>query len=97
MSLAVEAASNSKNMGFDENREEGDTLDNHGNENEAEKISSQMNEASLYATEDETDDEGSKIELGPQRTLKEELEKDKVVLVLVLVLTFKIVCLFVSS
>ncbi|KAG6589120.1 Rho GDP-dissociation inhibitor 1, partial [Cucurbita argyrosperma subsp. sororia] len=77
MSLAVEAASNSKNMGFDENREEGDTLDNHGNENEAEKISSQMNEASLYATEDETDDEGSKIELGPQRTLKEELEKDK--------------------
>lgn len=79
MSLAVGAASNSKNMGFDENREEGDALDNHGNENEAtEKISRQMSETSLYGTEDETDDEGSKIELGPQRTLKEELEKDKV-------------------
>ncbi|KAA0059151.1 hypothetical protein IC582_000530 [Cucumis melo] len=78
MSLAVGAASNSKNMGFDENREEGDALDNHGNENEAtEKISRQMSETSLYGTEDETDDEGSKIELGPQRTLKEELEKDK--------------------
>lgn len=79
MSLAVGAASNSKNMGFDENREKGDTLDNHGKENEAaEKISRQMSETSLYATEDETDDEGSNIELGPQRTLKEELEKDKV-------------------
>ena len=66
-------------MGFDENREEGGALDNHGNENEAtEKISRQMSETSLSATEDETDDEGSNIELGPQRTLKEELEKDKV-------------------
>lgn len=91
MSLAVGAASNSKNMGFDENREEGDTLDKNGSENEAEKISRQMSESSLYAAEDETDDEGSNIELGPQRTLKEELEKDKVNLVLVLVLTFKIV------
>lgn len=79
MSLAVGSASNSKNMGFDENHEDGDSiLDKHGSENEAEKgISRQMSETSLCATEDETDDEGSKIELGPQRTLKEELEKDK--------------------
>ncbi|KAF8409662.1 hypothetical protein HHK36_005741 [Tetracentron sinense] len=34
-----------------------------------------MSEASCYATEEE-DDEG-KIELGPQRTLKEQVEKDK--------------------
>lgn len=98
MSLAVGSASNSKNMGFDENHEDGDSiLDKHGSENEAEKgISRQMSETSLCATEDETDDEGSKIELGPQRTLKEELEKDKVTLFLALVLTFKFFVQFVS-
>ncbi|KAG6572250.1 Rho GDP-dissociation inhibitor 1, partial [Cucurbita argyrosperma subsp. sororia] len=77
MSLAVGAALDSKNMGFDENREEGDTLDSHGKGNEDEKIGDQMSENSVYATEDEGDDEGTKIELGPQLTLKEELEKDK--------------------
>ncbi|KAG7011880.1 Rho GDP-dissociation inhibitor 1 [Cucurbita argyrosperma subsp. argyrosperma] len=78
MSLAVGAALDSKNMGFDENREEGDTLDSHGKGNEDEKIGDQMSENSVYATEDEGDDEGTKIELGPQLTLKEELEKDKI-------------------
>ncbi|GAB4825258.1 Rab GDP dissociation inhibitor alpha [Ancistrocladus abbreviatus] len=37
----------------------------------------QMSEASLYATEEEEDDEGRNIDLGPQFTLKEQLEKDK--------------------
>jgi len=36
-------------------------------------------ESSVAATEDEDDDEERKIELGPQCTLKEQLEKDKVV------------------
>ncbi|KAF3451819.1 hypothetical protein FNV43_RR07915 [Rhamnella rubrinervis] len=36
-----------------------------------------VSEASIYATEDEEDDEGKKIELGPQYTLKEHIEKDK--------------------
>ncbi|KAL5583294.1 hypothetical protein UlMin_015736 [Ulmus minor] len=42
-------------------------------------ISRTMSESSLYATENEDDeeDEGKKIELGPQCTLKEQFEKDK--------------------
>ena len=35
-------------------------------------------ESSIAATEDEDDEEERKIELGPQCTLKEQLEKDKV-------------------
>lgn len=37
-------------------------------------------ESSIAATEDEEDDEDRKIELGPQCTLKEQLEKDKVLI-----------------
>lgn len=37
-----------------------------------------MSESSVAATEEEDDDEDRKIELGPQCTLKEQLEKDKV-------------------
>ncbi|CAN4089984.1 unnamed protein product [Withania somnifera] len=42
------------------------------------KVSRQMSESSMYTTEDEDEDENvSKIELGPQCTLKEQFEKDK--------------------
>ncbi|KAJ7967784.1 Rho GDP-dissociation inhibitor 1 [Quillaja saponaria] len=41
-------------------------------------LSRKMSESSICATEDEMEDEeGRKIELGPQYTLKEQLEKDK--------------------
>lgn len=44
-------------------------------------VSRQMSESSLYTTEDEEEDEtNNKIELGPQCTLKEQFEKDKVFL-----------------
>jgi len=73
MSLAVEASS-SKNMGFDtdKNKEEiaaGET---------EEKLNRQMSETSLYGSdhEEDEDDVDRKLELGPQRTLKEQLEKD---------------------
>lgn len=41
-------------------------------------ISRHMSESSIAATEDEDDDADRKIDLGPQFTLKEQLEKDKV-------------------
>ena len=44
------------------------------------KIGRQMSEASLDAATDqeEDDDHGNNLQLGPQYTLKEQLEKDKV-------------------
>lgn len=42
------------------------------------ELSRKMSEASICAAEDDEDEEGRKIELGPQCTLKEQLEKDKV-------------------
>lgn len=43
-----------------------------------EKLGRQASEASLYGTDHEEDEEEERnIELGPQRTLKEQLEKDK--------------------
>lgn len=79
----VGAVSSSKNMGFDENKETGENSEatDHENEthkNEGEPVSRQVSEASIYATEEEEDEPGSKIQLGPQCTLKEHLEKDKV-------------------
>lgn len=41
-------------------------------------LSRKMSETSICAAEDDEDEEGRKIELGPQCTLKEQLEKDKV-------------------
>jgi len=78
----VGAVSSSKNMGFDENKETGEHSEakDHENEthkNEGEPVSRQVSEASIYGTEEE-EEEGSKIQLGPQCTLKEHLEKDKV-------------------
>lgn len=88
MSLAVGAVSSSTNMGFDEKKgrggggeKSGTKTGNHheGDDEAAERLGRQMSETSLYATDQEEDDEGdaSKILLGPQRTLKEQLEKDK--------------------
>ncbi|KAE8075577.1 hypothetical protein FH972_014277 [Carpinus fangiana] len=83
MSLAVGAVSSSKNMGFDENKEGGEkstreTVEaNREADGEGGRMSRQVSEASVYATEDEEDDEGNKLELGPQYTLKQQLEKDK--------------------
>ncbi|KAL3820798.1 hypothetical protein ACJIZ3_006703 [Penstemon smallii] len=87
MSLAIGVVSSSKNMGFDENKGDGKegnpdkTVDNPDPESESEtggRVSRQMSEGSLYATEDEDDeDTESKIQLGPQCTLKELSEKDK--------------------
>ncbi|XP_042480351.1 rho GDP-dissociation inhibitor 1-like [Macadamia integrifolia] len=91
MSLAIGAASSSKNMGFDERKDGGEENRISGSSKgipppsptpteealrEGEKFNRQMSEASLYGTEEE-DDEESKIELGPQCTLKEQIEKDQ--------------------
>lgn len=52
--------------------------DEHGHGHEHGGMLRQMSESSIYATDpDEEDDEGRKIELGPQYTLKEQFEKDK--------------------
>ncbi|MED6205329.1 Rab GDP dissociation inhibitor alpha [Stylosanthes scabra] len=60
--------------------EGGDNKDNEENEkSDGEPLSRQMSESStVYATDQEEDDEfASKLQLGPQTTLKEQLEKDK--------------------
>ncbi|KAI4305705.1 hypothetical protein L6164_029056 [Bauhinia variegata] len=44
---------------------------------EGEPLSRQVSESSICATEDDEDEEGTKIKLGPQFTLKEHIEKDK--------------------
>ncbi|RWR71861.1 rho GDP-dissociation inhibitor 1 [Cinnamomum micranthum f. kanehirae] len=88
MSLTFGALSSTKSMGFDENKEGGaaesgivsatnaERYDNKG----VEKLCRQESEASSCTTEDEEDDEGKgdkEFVLGPQFTLKEQLEKDK--------------------
>ncbi|XP_057462091.1 rho GDP-dissociation inhibitor 1-like [Actinidia eriantha] len=91
MSLAIGVVSSSKNMGFDGNKDGNKEVDKsnkagtitkpEGNDDEArEKTEREMSESSLCATEDEDENESDvegKIELGPQFTIKEQLEKDK--------------------
>lgn len=85
MSLASGVVSSSKNMGFDDNKEGGEKSENEkvqahqdGDSEGGERIGRQASENSLYATDhEEDDDERNKIQLGPQCTLKEQLEKDK--------------------
>ncbi|XP_020221521.1 rho GDP-dissociation inhibitor 1 [Cajanus cajan] len=79
MSLAIV-----KDMGFDDNAEDNEgasrkTGTDHHEESadEGGNLSRYKSESSVAATEDEDDDEERKIELGPQFTLKEQLEKDK--------------------
>ncbi|MQL82572.1 hypothetical protein Taro_015047 [Colocasia esculenta] len=82
MSLAVGAPSAcSKDMAGDDGVKEGESVKGGivGGD-DADKLNRQMSEASLYGTEEEEEEEdgdGKKIDLGPQCTLKQQLEKDK--------------------
>ncbi|KAF9669605.1 hypothetical protein SADUNF_Sadunf14G0124800 [Salix dunnii] len=88
MSLAIGAPSSLRNMGFDDNNnkegEENSGIlqtrdeDRDGGVRIARKMSE--SETSMYANahEEEDDENGTnKLQLGPQYTLKEQLEKDK--------------------
>ncbi|KAL5182353.1 Rho GDP-dissociation inhibitor 1 [Glycine soja] len=89
MSLAIGVVSNCKsNMGFDDNKgkevpemqHSGKTVHVHEDESGDERgtsLSRHMSEGSIAATEDEDEDVERRIDLGPQCTLKEQLEKDK--------------------
>ncbi|XP_010464431.1 PREDICTED: rho GDP-dissociation inhibitor 1 [Camelina sativa] len=73
--------SGARDMGLDDNKnnnkEGGDDENTSRTDDEAvESLGRQMSEASLCATEEEEDDD-SKLQLGPQYTIKEHLEKDK--------------------
>ena len=84
--MGVGAVSSSKNiMGFfgktaQAGEAAGDNNEEHNKSDQGEPLSRQMSESStVYATDQEEDDEyGAKLQLGPQYTLKEQLEKDKV-------------------
>ena len=89
MSLAIGVVSNSKSMGFDDKGNEvaessAEVPETHhagkmaADEDGANEGARSRSESSTTVTEDEDDDEEKKIELGPQCTLKEQLEKDKV-------------------
>ncbi|CAN1288792.1 Rho GDP-dissociation inhibitor 1 [Linum perenne] len=88
MSLAV---SSSSNMGLDDNKSEGnegkgEELEKHQEESgdeSPEKESKHRTQSSMDGADDDDeyedeDDVTNKLELGPQYTLKEQLEKDKV-------------------
>ncbi|XP_022769945.1 rho GDP-dissociation inhibitor 1-like [Durio zibethinus] len=93
MSLAVGAVPSFSNMGFDDNTDKEEAEDKnatleekatHPQESDDEggdRIGSrQMSESSLYATDqddDNDDEQRNTFQLGPQCTLKEQLEKDK--------------------
>lgn len=70
-------------MGFDENKEVGEKsgaekeMVNAEDNEDTEKLGRQMSENSLYTTDQEEEDYEGKIDLGPQFTIKEQLEKDK--------------------
>ncbi|RYR76127.1 hypothetical protein Ahy_A01g000722 isoform C [Arachis hypogaea] len=89
MSLAIGVASKSS-MGF-EDKSNGDattpdthhhsgkgaTTDDESGDERGQSLSRYKSESSVALTEDEEDDDDREIELGPQCTLKEQLEKDK--------------------
>ncbi|KAI4371170.1 hypothetical protein MLD38_019436 [Melastoma candidum] len=90
MSLAVgaTASSDSKNMGHHDDKDaegragvEPVEATEKGAEDKADgsvgRIHRSPSEGSFYATDNEEDEEGRKLELGPQCTIKEHLEKDK--------------------
>lgn len=89
MSLAVGIATTSKNMGFEEKKGDGKSVSEITEKNHPDsqiqaeiggRVTRKMSDGSPYTTEDEDDDDDneSKIQLGPQCTLKELSEKDKV-------------------
>ncbi|AES71805.1 putative Rho protein GDP-dissociation inhibitor [Medicago truncatula] len=62
----------------DENKETGQTSEAGGEKDEHhEPLTRHTSESSVYATEEEEDEYGAKIQLGPMCTIKEHLEKDK--------------------
>ncbi|XP_061340779.1 rho GDP-dissociation inhibitor 1-like [Gastrolobium bilobum] len=88
MSLAIGVVSNSESMGFDDKFKDNEgaedtsrvvktATDEESGDEGGGTLSRYRSESSIAATEDEDDDEDRKIELGPQCTLKEQLEKDK--------------------
>ncbi|PON33048.1 Rho protein GDP-dissociation inhibitor [Parasponia andersonii] len=89
LAIGVVSSSSSKSMGFDDKdneageetkrREEKGLVERENVvDEEPAGMNRTMSESSIYATEDDEDDEaGRKIVLGPQFTLKEQLEKDK--------------------
>ncbi|XP_057416034.1 rho GDP-dissociation inhibitor 1-like [Lotus japonicus] len=82
MSLAIGVVSNCKSMGFDDDKHNVDTgktaIDYaSGDEHHERNLTRHVSESSIAITEDDDDDLERKIELGPQVTLKEQLEKDK--------------------
>ncbi|KAK7316524.1 hypothetical protein RJT34_00055 [Clitoria ternatea] len=68
-------------MGFDENKESGHNSDHGGEDHHhhVEPLSRHNSGSSVYATdhEEEDEDHATELQLGPQCTLKEQLEKDK--------------------
>lgn len=93
LAISVVSSSKSNKMGFDDNdneavektsvNEETKRISEKGQDEEttveeSTGMTRTMSESSICATEDDEDDEAKKIELGPQFTLKEQLEKDKV-------------------
>lgn len=93
MSLAIGVASSSKSMGFDEEKaaevsEKGlktppnEKAEDDDNET-AGNIHRGPSESSIAATEDDEDEDlARKIDLGPQVTLKQQFEKDKVLAII---------------
>ncbi|KAG4401415.1 hypothetical protein AAZX31_07G246600 [Glycine max] len=89
MSLDIGVVSNCKSMGFDDDKGKdvpetqhaaGKTVHAHDDESGDERgtsLSRHMSEGSIAVTEDEDEDVERRIDLGPQCTLKEQLEKDK--------------------
>lgn len=75
--------SGARDMGFDDNNNNNKDGDDENSSSRTrtrtddDALARQMSESSLCATEEEEDDD-SKLQLGPQYTIKEHLEKDKV-------------------
>lgn len=90
MSLAVGAPSScSKDMGLDENKESSDkdaSLEANNGEGKVATHNRTMSETSNYGTEEEDEEEEGKvaklIDLGPQFSLRQHIEKDKVLFIL---------------
>lgn len=80
MSLAIEVASSSKTMGLVEKNAEVAEVSEKGLKTppNGENVDESEENVNATSTEDDEDDElGRKIDLGPQVTLKEQFEKDK--------------------
>lgn len=75
----MEVVPNSKNMGFDDNKDELQEKKDKETEEKIEKIRRKMSESSLAGSEanDDGSDDDQNLKLGPQCSLKDQLEKDK--------------------